>query len=49
LIEADTGMPVGEGAQPAWIRLSISGGVKYQEIVSQALHLQKVDAHESRA
>jgi hypothetical protein len=49
LIEADAGMPVGEGAQLARVQWTAGGGVEYQEIVAQPLHLQKLDAHTSRA
>jgi hypothetical protein len=46
LIEADAGMPVGEGAQFVRVQVGLGGGgVEYQEIVAQPLHLQKLDAH----
>ena len=36
LIEADAGVPIGEGAQPARVQVSVGGGggVEYQEVVA---------------
>jgi chromosome partitioning protein len=48
LIEADARMAIGEGAKRPFIKMSVSGeggGVEYQEIVAEALHLQELDAH----
>jgi chromosome partitioning protein len=48
LVESHTGMAIREGAKRPLIKVSISGdggGVEYQEIVAQPLHLQKLDAH----
>ncbi len=46
LIEADAGVPIGEGAQQSGVQAGVGRdgrGVEYQEIVAQPLHL-----HETR-
>ena len=48
LIEAHARVPIGESAKRPFIKVSVGGnggGVEHQEIVAQALHLQKLDAH----
>jgi hypothetical protein len=47
LIETDPRVPVGKGTQFVRIDgLPVDGwGIEHQEIVTQTLHLQEIDAH----